>query len=330
MKVGINGFGRIGKLVYRNLVEKGIKVPIVNDPVMTTKAAVYGLNHDSVHQVRPFHGGIGDAEELNENSFRFRGNETQLTTHRNPEDIPWEDVDFVVESSGFFLKSEDCQSHIGTSNRRVLITAPSPDAPMFVFGVNHEEITRDHRVISNASCTTNCLAPIAKVLNQKFGIKQGLMSTIHAMTSSQKTVDGFSSKNLGLGRSAQNIILSSTGAAKAVGKVIPDLDGKLTGMAFRVPVSDVSVVDLTVELEKETTLEQIFEAFEKSGMDQILSTTSEKLVSSDFIGSSFSSVVAKDDCIALNSTFFKIIAWYDNEWAYSCRVVDILQYMFSN
>lgn len=327
--VGINGFGRIGKLVYKILVRRGHKVPLINDPGIDVDGALYSLKFDTVHKCGKFQGETPSIFKIDENTFEYKKTGTALSKCFKPNDIEWGkyDVEFVIEASGFFLTMEKCQGHILNSNRKVIITAPSPDAPMFVYGVNHSNIKPNHKIVSNASCTTNCLAPLAKVLNDEFGIEEGLMTTVHAITSTQKTVDSFSKKDLGLGRSSYNIIPSSTGAAKAVGKIIPDLKGKLTGMAFRVPVNNVSVVDLTVKLKKPTDLEQIFNKIREYPISNIVICSPEKLVSSDLVGCEISSIVAEKACIQLNKTFFKIVSWYDNEWGYSARVVDLLQHM---
>ncbi|KRH92453.1 glyceraldehyde-3-phosphate dehydrogenase, type I [Pseudoloma neurophilia] len=331
-KVGINGFGRIGKLVYKILIKRGYNVPLINDPIMTSDGAVYTLRYDSVHREGPFTSeNDTQIKKIDDYTFQYKNCKTKLSNCYNPSEIEWEkhEVDIVIEASGFFLTQEKAQAHIGNSNRKVIITAPSPDAPMFVYGVNHQEMKKDQKIVSNASCTTNCLAPLAKVLHDEFGIVEGLMTTIHSITASQKTVDTFSTKDYGVGRSSYNIIPSSTGAAKAVGKVIPELNGKLTGMAFRVPTTDVSVVDLTVKLQKSTNLKEIFSKIRESKMKNIITTTSEKVVSSDLIGCNISSIVSETACIELNDTFFKIVAWYDNEWGYSERVVDLLTHMGS-
>ncbi|ELQ75099.1 Glyceraldehyde 3-phosphate dehydrogenase [Trachipleistophora hominis] len=328
MIVGINGFGRIGKIVYRVMRQRGHKIPLINDPAIDACTAAYALTYDSVTPQKE------RAVKTGENEFKYLGETTKVTTHCEPKLIPWRDhgVEVVIEASGFFLEHEKCMAHIKAGAKKVVITAPSPDAKMFVMGVNENDYNGEE-VVSNASCTTNCLAPIAKAIHDEFVIVEGLMSTIHAATATQKVVDTVSKKNRRLSRSFSNIIPSSTGAAKAVGKVIPDLNGKLTGMAFRVPVMNVSVVDLTVRTQKECTLEQINECIRKAAegrMKGIVAYTDEEIVSSDINGSEYSSVYDSKAGIQLNKTFFKVVSWYDNEHGYSCRVVDLAEYVWNS
>jgi glyceraldehyde 3-phosphate dehydrogenase len=332
IRVGINGFGRIGRLVFRVLLENPeFDVVGIND-LFPAETLAYLLQNDSVHgRLKSSVRAEGDFLYVNDKKF-------QIFAHRDPSLLPWDKlaVEVVVESTGLFTTKEKANGHILAGAKSVVITAPSSDASMFVMGVNHamyDSKDPDLRVISNASCTTNCLAPIAKVLHEEFEIIEGLMTTVHAVTATQATVDGPSHKDVRGGRGIlNNIIPSSTGAASAVGKVIPDLRGKLTGMALRVPVSDVSVVDLTVRLKKKTSLSEIAALMLKKSLGDlkgILGYTEEQLVSSDFIGSPLSAIYDKDASIELNANFFKVIAWYDNEWGYSNRVVDLIRYMQS-
>jgi len=328
VRVGINGYGRIGRLVLRACVAKGVEVVAINDPFIELNYLVYLTKRDSTHG--PFKGEVGQEN----GQLIVNGKPIAVFNERNPSEIPWGkyDVDVVVESTGVFLTQEKANAHIQGGAKRVLITAPSPDAPMFVVGVNHEKYDPSLKIVSNASCTTNCLAPLAKIINDNFGIEEGLMTTVHAVTATQKTVDGPSGKAWRDGRgAAQNIIPASTGAAKAVGKVIPELNGKLTGMAFRVPVPDVSVVDLTVRLKKPTKYEEIKAvvkaASETAQWKGILEYTDEDVVSTDFIGSTASSVFDAKAGIQLSDTFVKLVAWYDNEYGYSNRVVDLILHM---
>lgn len=328
--MGINGFGRIGRLVLRACVEKGIKVVAVNDPFIDLNYMVYMFKYDSTHG--RFKGEVmADGGKLVVN-----GSKISVFQSNKPNEIPWGDAGalYVVESTGVFLSVDKATAHLHGGARRVVVTAPSPDAPMFVMGVNHEKYDPSSmNVVSNASCTTNCLAPLAKVIHDNFGIVEGLMTTVHAYTATQKTVDGPSAKAWRDGRGAhQNIIPASTGAAKAVGKVIPDLNGKLTGMAFRVPVPDVSVVDLTCRLSRPATYAQIKEAVKKAAkgpLHGILGYTEDQVVSTDFIGDSHSSIFDAGAGISLNDNFVKLISWYDNEYGYSCRVADLLKHMYS-
>jgi glyceraldehyde 3-phosphate dehydrogenase len=303
-----------------------IEVVGINDPFVDPEYMVYMLRYDTVH-------GRLDAElSAEKDAIVVNGRRIRVTTLMKPEEIPWGawGAHYVVESSGVFTDKEKAAAHLKGGAKRVIITAPSKDAPMFVMGVNHESYRPDMTVISNASCTTNCLAPIAKVLNDQFGIAEGLMTTVHAVTATQKTVDGPSKKDWRGGRGAGfNIIPSSTGAAKAVGKVIPALDGKLTGMAFRVPTADVSVVDLTCRLAKAATYEDIKSAMKRASEGElrgILGYTEDDVVSSDFVGETCTSVFDAKAGIALNDTFVKVVAWYDNEWGYSCKVLDLVEW----
>jgi len=327
MTVGINGFGRIGRLVVRAAIEKGTDVVAVNDPFIDLDYMVYMFKFDSTH------GGF-KGEVKAENGFLvINGKKIHVFAERDPKAIPWGKVgaETVVESTGVFTTIEKASAHLNGGAKRVIISAPSADAPMFVMGVNHTTYDPSMKVISNASCTTNCLAPLAKVVHDNWGLAEGLMTTIHAITATQKTVDGPSGKNWRDGRgAAQNIIPAATGAAKAVGKVIPELNGKLTGMAFRVPVHDVSVVDLTCKLNKPTTYEEIKKKMKEASegpMNGILGYTEELVVSTDFIGDKRSSIFDADAGIMLNPTFVKLVSWYDNEYGYSTRVVDLINYI---
>jgi len=326
-KVGINGFGRIGRLVLRAAIEKGVEVVAVNDPFVPVDYMVYMFKYDSTHGNYK-----GEVKQEGANLV-VNGKTIAVYQERDPKAIPWgkAGADIVVESTGVFTTIEKASAHLEGGAKRVIISAPSADAPMFVMGVNEASFDPSMKVISNASCTTNCLAPLAKVIHDNFEIVEGLMTTCHAITATQKTVDGPSGKLWRDGRgAAQNIIPAATGAAKAVGKVIPQLNGKLTGMAFRVPVHDVSVVDLTIRLGKPTTYEEIKakvkEASEGS-MKGILGYTEDQVVSSDFIGDKRSSIFDADAGLMLNPQFVKLISWYDNEFGYSCRVVDLIKYI---
>lgn len=326
VKVGINGFGRIGRMVFRAAVEnfKDIEVVAIND-LLEPDYLAYMLQHDSVHG--RFKGDVSiDGEVLVVNGKKIR-----LTAIKDPAELKWNEVgaEVVVESTGLFLTKETCQKHITAGARKVIMSAPSKDdTPMFVYGVNDGTYAGE-AIISNASCTTNCLAPVAKVLNDTFGIKRGLMTTVHAATATQKTVDGPSNKDWRGGRGIlENIIPSSTGAAKAVGVVIPELNKKLTGMAFRVPTSDVSVVDLTVELEKDASYEQICAAMKSASegkMKGILGYTDQKVVSTDFRGDSHTSIFDAEAGMALDGNFIKVVSWYDNEWGYSSKVLEMVR-----
>ena len=324
IKVGINGFGRIGRIAFRATVARNdVQVVAIND-LLDVDYLAYLLKYDSVH-------GKFDGEvAVKDGKLVVNGNEIRVTAERNPEDVKWDEAgaEYVIESTGIFTTLEKAQLHINGGAKKVFISAPSKDAPMFVMGVNHDEMKASDTIVSNASCTTNCLAPVAKVLNDNFGIADGLMTTVHASTATQKTVDSPSAKNWRLGRSAlHNIIPSTTGAAKAVGKVIPELNGKLTGMAFRVPTMDVSVVDLTVNLAKPATYDQICQAMKdasEGSLKGILGYEEEEVVSQDFVGEPRTSVFDANAGIALTDTFVKIIAWYDNEYGYSTKIVDLL------
>lgn len=329
-KIGVNGFGRIGRLVVRAAIEKGVEVVAINDPFIDVHYMVYMFRYDSTHN--KFKGEVKEEGGL----LVINGKPIQVFQERNPADIPWgkAGAEVVVESTGVFTTLEKAKSHLQGGAKKVVISAPSADAPMYVMGVNHQSYDPTQDIISNASCTTNCLAPLAKVINDNFGIEQGLMTTVHAITATQKTVDGPSGKLWRDGRgAAQNIIPASTGAAKAVGKVIPELNGKLTGMAFRVPVPDVSVVDLTVTLKKPATYDEIKAAVkaasESENFKGILGYTEEELVSSDFISDSRSSIFDAKAGIQLTPTFVKLISWYDNEYGYSHRVIDLIKYISS-
>jgi glyceraldehyde 3-phosphate dehydrogenase len=327
IRVGINGFGRIGRLVFRRAVsEEGIEVVAINDLIDVDYIA-YMLRHDSTH------GRFAGTVEVNNGALVVNGKPIRITAQRSPADLHWDEagVDTVVESTGFFLTDDTARQHLQAGARKVVISAPSKDdTPMFVMGVNHSSYA-GQEIVSNASCTTNCLAPMAKVLHDNFGIASGLMTTVHATTATQKTVDGPSVKDWRGGRgAAQNIIPSSTGAAKAVGKVIPALNGKLTGMAFRVPTPDVSVVDLTVNLEKATSYEAVkaaMKAASEGAMKGILGYTEDEVVSTDFLGESCTSIFDAGAGIALTDTFMKLVAWYDNEWGYSCKCVDLIRHI---
>ncbi|MDV6344374.1 type I glyceraldehyde-3-phosphate dehydrogenase [Nitrosomonas sp. Is37] len=324
IKVGINGFGRIGRMVFRASVEKfnDIEVVAIND-LLEPDYLAYMLTHDSVHG--RFNGDVS----VEGNTLVVHGKRIRLTAIKDPAELKWNEmgVDVVVESTGLFLTKETCEKHLAAGAKKVIMTAPSKDdTPMFVYGVNDKSYN-GQTIVSNASCTTNCLAPIAKVLNDTWGIKRGLMTTVHAATATQKTVDGPSNKDWRGGRGIlENIIPSSTGAAKAVGAVIPELNKKLTGMAFRVPTSDVSVVDLTVELNKEATYDEICNVMKAASEGQlkgVLGYTADKVVSTDFRGESCTSVFDAEAGISLDKNFVKVVAWYDNEWGYSCKVLEM-------
>ena len=327
IRVGINGFGRIGRLVFRRAVSQaGIEVVAINDLIDVDYIA-YMLRHDSTH------GRFQGTVEVNNDALVVNGKPIRISAQRSPVDLHWDEVgvDTVLESTGFFLTDDTARQHLQAGARKVVISAPSKDdTPMFVMGVNHSSYA-GQEIVSNASCTTNCLAPMAKVLHDNFGIASGLMTTVHATTATQKTVDGPSVKDWRGGRgAAQNIIPSSTGAAKAVGKVIPALNGKLTGMAFRVPTPDVSVVDLTVNLERATSYEAVkaaMKAASEGAMRGILGYTEAEVVSTDFLGESCTSVFDAGAGIALTDTFMKLVAWYDNEWGYSCKCVDLIRHI---
>jgi glyceraldehyde 3-phosphate dehydrogenase len=329
VKIGINGFGRIGRLVCRAAIQNpNVEVVGVND-LFEADYLAYMFKFDSTQGL--FKGTVS----VEGNNLIINGKKIRVTAEKDPANLKWGEIgaEYVVESTGLFTEIEKCKGHLTAGAKKVIISAPSKDAPMFVMGVNQKSYKPDMTVVSNASCTTNCLAPVAKVLHDNWGIVEGLMTTCHAMTATQKTVDGPSKKDWRGGRGAsQNIIPSSTGAAKAVGKVIPDLNGKLTGMAFRVPVADVSVVDLTCKLAKPATWDAIKSAMKKASEGElkgILGYTEDDVVSSDFIGESRTSIFDANAGIALNDTFVKVVAWYDNEWGYSCKVIDLISYMSS-
>lgn len=328
VKVGINGFGRIGRLVLRATVEReDIQVVAVNDPFVDLEYMEYMLKYDTIHGVFK-----GDVKTEN-GKLVVNGKEITVFAEMDPSNINWKSAsaEYIVEATGAFTTLDKASAHFNGGAKKVVISAPSKDAPMFVMGVNNDKYTSDMNVVSNASCTTNCLAPLAKVINDNFGIVEGLMTTVHSTTATQKTVDGPSKKDWRGGRAAAgNIIPSSTGAAKAVGKVIPELDGKLTGMAFRVPTLDVSVVDLTCRLEKAATYEEIKTAVKKASegsMKGILGYTEDAVVSSDFITDPRTSIFDADAGIQLSDNFVKLISWYDNEWGYSNKVVDLIAHM---
>lgn len=324
-KIGINGFGRIGRLAFRAAMRNPkITVVAIND-LLDTEYLAYLLKYDSVH------GKFDGTVAVKDNHLVVNGQEIRVTSERDPENINWGalDVDFVVESTGFFTDRDKAAKHIKAGAKKVIISAPSKDAPMFVKGVNHRELTKDITIFSNASCTTNCLAPVTKVLQDNFGIVEGLMTTIHAATSTQKVIDA-PSKNWRRGRAAiNNIIPTSTGAAKAVGKVIPELNGKLTGMAFRVPTADVSVVDLTVKLEKPTSYDEIVRLMKEAAegeMEGVLQVIDDEVVSQDFVSETHTSSLDVRAGIAMSDTFFKIISWYDNEYGYATKVIEMIDY----
>ncbi|MGK0413596.1 MAG: glyceraldehyde 3-phosphate dehydrogenase [Polaribacter sp.] len=328
IKVGINGFGRIGRLAFRSSVLRdNVQVVAIND-LLDVDYLAYMLKYDSVH------GAFNGTVEVKDGMLVVNGNEIRITAERDPANLKWDEVEaeYVIESTGFFLTEETAGKHLLAGAKKVVLSAPSKDhTPMFVMGVNNKELKADQQIFSNASCTTNCLAPITKVLNDNFGIVEGLMTTVHAATATQKTVDGPSMKDWRGGRSAiHNVIPSSTGAAKAVGKVIPAMNGKLTGMAFRIPTMDVSVVDLTVKLEKGATYEEICAAMktasESEEMKGVLGYTEDMVVSQDFVGDTRTSIFDAKAGIALNDNFVKVVAWYDNEMGYSTKIVDLIEY----
>jgi len=332
-KLGVNGFGRIGRMVLRSTLERdtGVEIVGINDPFLGTQYMAYQFQYDSTHG--PFAGTV----TYDKDHIIINGKKIKVFTEKDPSKIAWGSVgaDYVCESTGIFTTQEKAGLHMKGGAKKVVISAPRKDkGPMFVMGVNHESYTKDMTVVSNASCTTNCLAPLAKVINDNFGIVEGLMTTVHAMTANQLTVDGPSKggKDWRAGRTAsQNIIPASTGAAKAVGVVLPALNGKLTGMAFRVPTPDVSVVDLTCRLEKSATYDQIKAAVKKASegpLKGILGYTEDAVVSTDFLHSPYSSVFDADAGIALTGNFVKLVSWYDNEWGYSCRLVDLVAHMY--
>lgn len=328
VKIGINGFGRIGRLVLRVCAKrKDVDVVAINDPFMDLDYAKYLFTHDTIH------GKFDGTCEVKDNKLYIDGLPIEFYTEKEPDLIPWknQDVDVVIESTGKFTKYEDAVKHLTGGAKKVIVSAPGKSMPMFVMGVNNDDYSDEMKVVSNASCTTNCLAPLAKVINDAFGIEEGLMTTVHSVTATQLTVDGPTKKDWRGGRAASyNIIPSSTGAAKAVGEVIPTLKGKLTGMSMRVPTLNVSVVDLTVKLKKPTTYEEIVETIKKAcdgNMKGIMGWTDDAVVSSDFIGDPRTSIFDVNAGIMISPTFVKLIAWYDNEWGYSNKTVDLAVYI---
>lgn len=328
IKIGINGFGRIGRLAFRSAIKRGnIQVVAIND-LLEVDYLAYLLKYDSVHG--RFEGDI----EVKEGNLVVNGQTIRITAERNPENLKWNEVgaEYVIESTGFFTDKDKAALHITGGAKKVIISAPSKDAKMYVMGVNHKDLTDDEVVFSNASCTTNCLAPLTKVIHDNFGLKEGLMTTVHAATSTQNTVDGPNSK-WRRGRSViNNIIPTSTGAAKAVTKVIPELEGKLTGMAVRVPVADVSLVDLTFKTDKATSLKEVLAALKEASEGElkgIIGYTEDEVVSQDFVSETRTSVIDADACLELNENFFKVISWYDNEFGYATKIVDLLEYSAS-
>mgnify|MGYP000865626144 CR=1 FL=1 len=327
MKIGINGFGRIGKLVAQIVVERGLDLVAINDPFLDAEYMAYMIKYDTIH-----------GRYIKEVSFEDKyliidGKKIEVFQEKEPNMVPWGElgVHTVIECSGVFKEVESAQAFLDAGAKKVVISAPSKTAPMFVMGVNHETYDKSMNIISNASCTTNCLAPVAKVLNDNFGIEEGLMTTVHSVTATQKTVDGISKKDWRGGRAGSyNIIPSSTGAAKAVGKVIPELNGKLTGMSFRVPTVDASVVDLTVRLKNSTTYEEICNAMKKASEEEmkgLLGYTEDMVVSSDFIHDEHLSTFDKNAGIMLSDKFCKVVAWYDNEWGYSTALVKLVEHV---
>ena len=330
IKIGINGFGRIGRLVFRAAIkDNNIEVVGIND-LIETEYMSYMLRYDSTH------GKFDGKVTVQGNNLVVNGNKIRVTNEKDPSNLKWSEInaEYIVESTGLFLNKESAKGHLSSGAKKVIMSAPSKDdTPMFVMGVNHLSYTSDMHFVSNASCTTNCLAPMAKVLNDNFGIISGLMTTVHAATASQKVVDGPSLKDWRGGRAAfSNIIPSSTGAAKAVGKVIPSLDGKLTGMAFRVPTVNVSVVDLTANLKTKTSYKEICSTMKNASENElkgIMGYTNEDVVSTDFIGDSRTSIFDAGAGIMLNDTFVKVVGWYDNEWGYSSKVIELINHMSS-
>ncbi|SDS21776.1 type I glyceraldehyde-3-phosphate dehydrogenase [Christiangramia echinicola] len=329
-KIGINGFGRIGRIAFRIAAQnENVEVVAIND-LLDVDHLAYLLKYDSVH------GRFDGSVEVKDGSLIVNGNNIRVTSEKNPADLKWGDVgaEVVLDCTGIFTDLDNAKAHLDAGARKVVISAPSKTAPMFVMGVNHKDVTADDHIVSNASCTTNCLAPLAKVIDDEFGLVEGLMTTVHATTSTQFTVDSPSKKNFRLGRSAMaNIIPSSTGAAVAVTKVIPSLKGKLTGMAFRVPTTDVSVVDLTVRTEKSTSYDEIKAAFKKASesgaFKGVISYTDEEVVSQDFVSDAHTCNFDAGAGIALNDNFFKLIAWYDNEYGYSAKLIDLASHVAS-
>lgn len=326
LKIGINGFGRIGRLAFRESMDRDdLEVVAVND-LMDIDQLAYLLKYDSVH------GRFSHVVKVEGNHLVVDGKNIRVTNEKDPSQLRWGEVnvDAVLDCTGIFKTRESASAHLAAGGKKVIISAPTKDIPMYVMGVNHEEIAADENIVSNASCTTNCLAPMVKVLNDTYGVKEGLMTTVHAATASQAIVDGASKKDYRLGRaSMQNIIPASTGAAQAVTKVIPALEGKLTGMAFRVPVQDVSVVDLTVKLNQSTTYEHIMQTFKNAAENEykgIIGFTDEAVVSQDFVSDTRTSIIDAKAGIALNDTFFKIVGWYDNEYGYASKLLDLTAY----
>ena len=329
IKIGINGFGRIGRLALRSTLKNSeVEVVAIND-LVDIEYLAYMLKYDSTH------GSLSDDISVDGDHLVLNGKKVRVTSEREPSNLNWGavDVDYVIESTGFFLTKDLAEGHLKAGAKNVIISAPvKDDTPMFVYGVNHNTYTPDMKIVSNASCTTNCLAPIAKVLNDKFGIESGLMTTVHAVTSTQKAIDSVSAKNWRLGRGAyQSIIPSSTGAAVAVGRVIPELSGKLTGMAFRVPVPNVSVVDLCVNLKNKASYEEICaamkEASEAGDLSGVLAYTEDMVVSSDFTSDEHTSIFDAKAGLQISDTFVKVISWYDNEWGYSNKIIDMTVHM---
>ena len=328
VNIGINGFGRIGRLALRACLEKqDAKVVAVNDPFLDVEYAAYLFEYDSIH-------GKFKGEVKTQGDFLIiNGNKIKFFAQKDPSLIAWKSVnaEYIIESTGVFTSYEKAQAHISAGAKKVIVSAPGKQMPMFVMGVNHDTYTKDMDIVSNASCTTNCLAPLAKVINDSFGIEEGLMTTVHSTTATQLTVDGSTKKDWRGGRAASyNIIPSSTGAAKAVGVVIPSLEGKLTGMSMRVPTLDVSVVDLTVKLKKDASYEQICQAIKKASLNElkgILGYTDKMVVSSDFIGDARTCIFDEKAGIMLSSRFVKLVAWYDNEWGYSNKLIDLVVHM---
>ncbi|MBQ9786095.1 MAG: type I glyceraldehyde-3-phosphate dehydrogenase, partial [Clostridia bacterium] len=329
LKIGINGFGRIGRLVLRAVAEReDVEVVGINDPFLDVEYARYLFEYDSIHG--KFKGNV----KVTNNQLVVNGKKIAFYAQKDPSLIPWAEckAEYIVESTGVFTSYDKAKAHLSAGAKKVIVSAPGKEMPMFVVGVNQNTYTKDMDIVSNASCTTNCLAPLAKVINDNFGIEEGLMTTVHSTTATQLTVDGSTKKDWRGGRAASyNIIPSSTGAAKAVGVVIPELAGKLTGMSMRVPTLDVSVVDLTVNLKKETTYENICKAIKKASLNElagVLGYTNEMVVSSDFIGDSRTCIFDEKAGIMLSPKFVKLVAWYDNEWGYSNKVVDLALHMY--
>ena len=328
VKIGINGFGRSGRLVLRAVAERNdVEVVGINDPFLDVEYAKYLFEYDSIH------GKFKGTTKVKDGMLVVNGKKISFFAQKDPSLIPWKEcgAEYIVESTGVFTSYEKAEAHLKAGAKKVIVSAPGKQMPMFVMGVNEKEYTKDMNIVSNASCTTNCLAPLAKVINESFGIEEGLMTTVHSTTATQLTVDGSTKKDWRGGRAASyNIIPSSTGAAKAVGVVIPELEGKLTGMSMRVPTLDVSVVDLTVKLKKETTYEKICKAIKKASQNElagILGYTDEMVVSSDFIGDARTCIFDEKAGIMLSPKFVKLVAWYDNEWGYSNKVVDLALHM---